>query len=105
MSLSALLFIIGEAKSVTPTVVSYFVGNIFHRSSQGLKQGWTSLVACLPNARNFCTPSLQNIQLYGSCLGLVTVYSFFASMCVCLIMLFNVCNVAQDYCFLENDIL
>ena len=63
MSLSVLLFIIGEAKSVTLTVVSYFVGKIVHRSSQGLEQGCTSLFPWRLSARNFCTPSLQNIQL------------------------------------------
>jgi hypothetical protein len=63
MSLSVLLFIIGEAKSVTLTVLSYFVGKIVHRSSQVLEQGCKSLVAWMPSARNFCALSLQNIQL------------------------------------------
>jgi hypothetical protein len=63
MSLSVLLFIIGEAKSVTLTVVSYFVGKIVHRRPQVLEQGCTNLVSWRRSARNFCTPSLQNIQL------------------------------------------
>jgi len=63
MSLSVLLFIIGEAKSVTLAVVSYFVGKIVHRSSHVLEQGCTSLVAWRRSARNFCTLSVQNIQL------------------------------------------
>jgi hypothetical protein len=45
MSLSVLLFIIGEGQSVTVTVVSYFVGKIVHRSSKSLEQGCTNLVA------------------------------------------------------------
>jgi hypothetical protein len=82
-SLSVLLFIIGEAKSVILSVVSYFVGKIFHRSSQGCRTGMHTFSRLGDVASGISAPLLYRIFNYKDLMwGMLPPISFFASGCV-----------------------